>query len=176
MKSKNRFAALSASVCAALAIGLAGPAAAIAAPSGFAPPAFAQGSAGTAVIDRILATLESMKGELNLTPAQKLQFEYCVAQTRTLRTTAQGAAAVIKQTLDAELAKPQPDLALVAAVIDQQQAIMIAARHAARADWLQLYAMLSPDQQSVVGARLQKAWLRLEAVIEFLRGFAPAQP
>ena len=169
------------SLGAAITISLAGPAAsAVAAPAPFGNPAVASalpapGQFGSMLADRLLANLESMKDEINLTPAQQFQLGNCLTQTKTLRTAAQGAAAIMKQTIDAELAKPQPDLALIAATSDAMQAQMIAARQAVRAEWLTLYAMLSPEQQTIVGARLEKAWLRLESVFELLQRLAPAQ-
>ena len=143
------------SLGAAITIGLAGPAAtAVAAPAPFGNPAVASalpapGQFGSMLADRLLANLESMKDEINLTPAQQFQLGNCLTQTKTLRTAAQGAAAI--------------------------QAQMIAARQAVRAEWLTLYAMLSPEQQTIVGARLEKAWLRLESVFELLQRLAPAQ-
>ena len=59
----------------------------------------------------------------------------------------------VHDALTAELAKPEPDLAAVAAIADGVQASNQTLRQSVRDQWLQLYATFTPEQKAVVRTR-----------------------
>jgi hypothetical protein len=62
----------------------------------------------------------------------------------------------VKDTLTAELAKPEPDLAAVAAAADNARAQGQALQQQVRTQWLALYATFSVDQKTVVKNLIQQ--------------------
>jgi Spy/CpxP family protein refolding chaperone len=64
----------------------------------------------------------------------------------------------------AELAKPEPDLAAVAAVADSVHASNQTLRQSVRAQWLQIYATFSPAQKAVVRDALAQQMARMESM------------
>ena len=69
----------------------------------------------------------------------------------------------MKTALTAELAKPEPDLAAVAAVSDDVQASNAALHKQVRASWLALYATFTPDQKAVVKQALSQRMARMDS-------------
>ncbi len=69
----------------------------------------------------------------------------------------------VKDALAAELAKPEPDLAAVAAAADSAQQQALALRHQVRDAWLALYATFSPEQKAVVKGILQQHLAKMES-------------
>ncbi|MBI1891383.1 MAG: Spy/CpxP family protein refolding chaperone [Burkholderiales bacterium] len=118
------------------------------------------GIAGLIGAERLLGNLEALRTDINLSPEQKAQFDRSVAQTRTLAATMQSAEAMIRQTIDAELGKGQPNLNAIAAAGDALQAQVGAARKAVRADWIKFYYMLSAEQKAAFAARMENGPLR----------------
>jgi hypothetical protein len=103
------------------------------------------------------------KEKLNLNPAQQAQWDVAQQQTRAARDTMKQAHQQLKQATEAELAKPEPDLAALAAVADNAQANNQQARHAARAEWLKLYASLDSTQKATVRDYMLKGIERMQA-------------
>ena len=101
-------------------------------------------------VDMPLFMLANAKTQLNLNTAQQQRWDAVVAQAKASHEQARTNAAQVKATLDAELAKNEPDLAAVAAAADavhqQNQALHKSTRDA----WLGLYATFTPDQKLVV--------------------------
>ena len=75
----------------------------------------------------------------------------------------------VKATLNAELAKAEPDLAAVAAAADAAADQARAQRIAIRNEWLALYATFSPAQKAVVKDGLQQRLARMESFREKMR-------
>ena len=123
-----------------------------------APAAFAQpGGAGPAHGPHgggpgfgIESFLSSVKAELNLNTSQQVMWDNAVAQTRAAREAGRGAMDRVRASLNAELAKAEPDFAAVGAVGDAAQASQQAQRRLARDEWLKLYATFSPPQKAIV--------------------------
>ena len=88
-------------------------------------------------------------------------FDSAVAQTKAARDSGRALHQKVKDALTAELAKPEPDLAAVAAVADGVQQQGIALRHQVRDAWLQLYATFSPEQKAVVRDLMQQHMARM---------------
>ena len=73
-----------------------------------------------------------------------------VALTRQARETGRGYRDQVHTVMQAELSKPEPDLAAVAAAADAAQSQGQALRKQVRDAWLALYATFSPAQKAVV--------------------------
>jgi Spy/CpxP family protein refolding chaperone len=113
--------------------------------------------------DMIGYTIESAKAQLNLNTSQQQQFDAAVASTKAAHQTGLSLHESLKTTLTAELAKPEPDLAAVAAVSDNAQVQGQALRKSVRGQWLALYATFSPDQKAVVRQMLQARMAKAES-------------
>lgn len=134
---------------AALAMTL-GAAATLAQPGGMHGP-HGHGAPG----DMISHLIASAKDQLNLNTSQQPMFDAALASTKAAHETGLSLHESVKDALTAELAKPEPDLAAVAAVTDSAQAQGQALRKSVRAQWLALYATFSPDQKAVVRQMIQ---------------------
>ena len=86
-----------------------------------------------------------------------------VAQSKAARPQLQALHQQVKTALTNELAKPEPDLAAVAAAADGARASATTIRNQVRASWLALYATFSPDQKAVIKTMLQNRLARAEA-------------
>jgi Spy/CpxP family protein refolding chaperone len=106
------------------------------------------------------------KASLNLNTSQQLAWDSAVAQGKAARDAARANHQKVKDALIAELNKPEPNLAAVAAAADGVQQQNQAARKQARDAWLALYATFTPDQKAVVRDILQKRVARSEAFHE----------
>jgi Spy/CpxP family protein refolding chaperone len=121
-------------------------------------------------IDQMLGRmLEHAKSRLNLNTSQQVIFDNAAAQTRAAREAARANRQQVKAALRAELAKPEPDLAAVAAVADSVEQQNRASRLQVRNEWLRLYAALSPEQKGVARDMLQKRLERAESFREKVR-------
>ena len=98
-------------------------------------------------IEHVIA---SVKDRLALDSSQQVMFDSALAATRTARENGRAEMQRMRGAAQAELAKPEPDLAALAAAGDAAQANLQALRRQVRAQWLQLYATFSPAQKSVV--------------------------
>ena len=101
-------------------------------------------------MDNPLAMLAQAKAQLNLNTSQQQQWDAVVAQTKAAHEAIRTSAAQVKATMDAELAKTEPDLAAVAAAPDAMRQQAGALHKATRDAWLALYATFTPDQKLVV--------------------------
>ena len=108
--------------------------------------------------------LGSVKGQLNLNTSQQVIWDNAVAQTKSAHETGRANMQKVHAAMTAELAKPEPDLAAVAAVADSVQAGNQALRQDVRKQWLQVYATFSPEQKAVVRDALAKQMARMESM------------
>jgi len=119
--------------------------------------------------DMIGGLIASAKDQLNLNTSQQQMFDAAVASTKTAHETGRSLHESVKNALDAELAKSEPDLAAVAAVSDGAQAQGQALRKSVRAQWLALYATFSPDQKAVVKQMIQGQMAKAESFREKMK-------
>jgi len=108
--------------------------------------------------------LDAVKGQLNLNTSQQLQWDNAAAQTKAARETGRAGMQKVHDAMAAELAKPEPDLAAVAAVADSVHTSNQTLRQGVRAQWLQIYATFSPAQKAVVRDALAKQMARMESM------------
>ena len=114
----------------------------------------AQGTAQPLLGGNPLVMLGKVKSELNLNTSQQLQWDNVVAQTQAARAAGRANFGELKSALAAELAKPEPDFAGVAAVADSVRVRNEALRTQTRAAWLRLYATFTPEQKAVARAAI----------------------
>ena len=105
------------------------------------------------MIGRLIA---HARAELKLNTMQQGLFDQAVANSKLAREKARTSQAKVRGTLQAELAKPEPNLAAVAAAADAAMDECRLARKAIRDEWLALYAKFGPEQKAAVRDRLQK--------------------
>jgi len=130
----------------------------------FAQPAGPHGKHGGGSFDMMIPKmLEQAKASLNLNTQQQAMWDSITAQGKGTREKAWANRQQVKDVLNAELAKPEPDLAAVAAAADSAEQANRAARIAVRNQWLQLYATFSPEQKGIVRNLLQQKLQRMEA-------------
>jgi Spy/CpxP family protein refolding chaperone len=108
---------------------------------------------GDAMIGHLIA---EARAELKLNTMQQEMFDKAVADSKTAREKARGRHSKVRDTLQAELAKPEPNLAAVAAAADATMEEGRMERKAIRDEWLAFYEKLGPEQKAVVRDRLQK--------------------
>ena len=148
----------------AVAIGL-GSAAALAQPAGVA-----HGHHGRGGPDEMIGHLIAhAKARLNLNTMQQGMFDTAVADSKAAREAGRALHEKVKATLQAELAKPEPDLAAVAAAADAAVDQSRDKRKAIRAEWLALYATFTVEQKAVVKDLLQKRLAHAESFREKMR-------
>lgn len=109
------------------------------------------------------AVIANAKTQLNLNSSQQVMFDAAAANTKAARETGRGLHQKVKDALQAELAKPEPDLAAVAAVADGVADQGRALRQSVRAGWLKLYATFTPEQKAVVRGILQTQMAQAES-------------
>jgi len=129
----------------------------------------AMGAGPGAAEEMIGHLIERAKAQLNLNTSQQGMFDAAVAQSKTARTSLVALHKTVKDAMTAELAKPEPDLAAVAAVADKAQSDGLTLRHQVRASWLALYATFSPEQKAVVKTMLQNRLAHAESFAQRMR-------
>ena len=155
---------------AALALACAAPAA-FAQPGGGMMPGLHGGMMpglhGGAPIDQLVPRLlEEAKASLNLNTSQQAMWDSAAAQGKAARERGHANRQQMKDAIRTELAKPEPDLAALAAVADTVEQHNRSLRHPVRAQWLALYATFTPEQKAVVRDRLQQHLARAESFRE----------
>ena len=165
-------------LAAAVAVALAGATtAAFAQPDGGAMHGMRGGHDGGPFDAGFPHMLAKAKASLNLNTSQQSMFDNIVASGKTAHTEARANRQKLKALVQAELAKPEPDLAALAAAKDAVEQQNHALRQPVRAQWLALYATFSPEQKAVVRdllqQRLEKAESFHERMIEKFRSGTP---
>ena len=117
-------------------------------------------------IEHVLAQLKS---QLNLNTQQQGLWDAAVAHGKAARQNARAAMDSVHGALTAELAKPEPNFAAVAATADAAQANAQAARKQVRDEWLSLYATFSPAQKAVVRDAVKSRVDRMDAFREKMK-------
>lgn len=107
--------------------------------------------------------IASVHGQLNLNTSQQAMWDSVVANAKATRAAGRDGMEQVHAALVAELAKPEPDLAAVAAIADQSQGNAAAARKVIRDQWLSLYGTFTPAQKAVVRDALAKRVARMDA-------------
>jgi hypothetical protein len=110
--------------------------------------------------------LDQLEQSLQLSAAQKTQFDVAVAATQRAAIATGMLGMRLKAQVRDELAKPRPDLAAIAAAREEIAEQTKPARHAARDEWLKLYAMLSDAQVAIVITRIEDLLDKLDALRE----------
>src|SRR5206468_7017856 len=96
-----------------------------------------------------LAMLGKVKSDLKLNTSQQLQWDAVIAQTKAAHDTGRTNFEQLKTALQAELAKPEPDFAAVAAIADGVRDQHAALHKQTRNAWLALYATFTAEQKAV---------------------------
>jgi Spy/CpxP family protein refolding chaperone len=96
-----------------------------------------------------LAMLGKAKSDLKLNTSQQVQWDAVVAQTKAAHDAGRTNFEQLKTALQAELVKPEPDFASVAALSDSIRDRNAALHKQTRNAWLALYATFTPDQKAV---------------------------
>lgn len=109
-----------------------------------------------------MTTIAALKGQLNLSTSQQASWDSAVAAGKAARASARTNMQNVRNLLNAELAKAEPDLAAVAAAADRARTQNEAKRHQVRDTWLGLYASFSPDQKAVVKAAIEQRLARID--------------
>ncbi len=107
--------------------------------------------------------ISELKTQLNLNTSQQGMWDSVVAQGKAAMTTGRANFGKVRTAMTAELAKPEPDLAAVAAVSDDVQASNAALHKQVRASWLALYATFTPDQKAVVKQALSQRMAKMDS-------------
>lgn len=157
--SRSSLRRVFAAAAAALALAFGG--SAVAQPAGgHGAPHAMMGDGADGMLGHLIAHAQT---QLKLNTSQSGMFDAAVAQSKAARDTSRTLHQQVKDALTAELAKPEPDLAKVAAVADGAQQQGITLRHQVRDSWLQLYATFSPEQKAVVRDLMQQHLARMES-------------
>ncbi len=128
------------------------------------------GHHGMAGPDEMIGHLiASAKSQLNLNTSQQGMFDTAVADSKAAFQSGRALHQKVRDTLNAELAKTEPDLAAVAAAGDAAMDQGRAQRKAIRTEWLALYATFTPDQKAVVKDMLQKRLAKSDSIREKMR-------
>ena len=135
-----------------------------------AQPAGPHGPHGAAGHDEMIGHLiASAKPQLNLNTSQQGMFDKAVADSKTAMQSGRALHQKVRDTLNAELAKSEPDLAAVAAAGDIAADQARVQRKAIRSEWLALYATFTPDQKAVVKDAMQKHLAKVDSFKEKMR-------
>ena len=138
--------------------------------SAFAFCALAQpGPHGGALFGNPMAVLQQVKAQLNLNTGQQQQWDNAVVQTQMARDSARASFGQLKAAMQAELAKPAPDLAAVAVLADSIQQQNSALRRQARDAWLALYGTFDANQKAVVRDAISARMAKMEAFRQKIR-------
>ena len=107
--------------------------------------------------------IKELKSQLSLNTSQQTMWDNVVAQGKAAMDTGRANFGKVRTAMTTELAKPEPDLAAVAAVSDDVQASNAALHKQVRASWLALYATFTPDQKAVVKQALSQRMARMDS-------------
>ena len=116
-----------------------------------------------------ISAIAGLKSELNLNTSQQAMWDNAAAAGKAARENARAERQKIRATLDAELAKAEPDLAAVAAAADGARNAGATAHRQVRDAWLALYGTFTPDQKTVVKNVLKDKLARMDAFRQKMR-------
>ncbi|HLW12940.1 MAG TPA: periplasmic heavy metal sensor [Casimicrobiaceae bacterium] len=110
----------------------------------------------------VVMSIVALKSQLNLNTSQQSMWDNAVAAGKAARQTARANMQKVHDTLTAELAKPEPDLAAVAAASDVARNANAVLHGQVRDAWLNVYGTFTPDQKAVVKNALSQRMARME--------------
>jgi Spy/CpxP family protein refolding chaperone len=117
--------------------------------------------------DSPLEMLRAVKSQLNLNTSQQQQWDNAVALSEAAHSAMHASFQQGRAALQAELAKPEPDFAALAAAADGARDEIASAHRQARDAWLALYATFTPEQKGVardaIKAKIQEHQTRRAA-------------
>ena len=108
------------------------------------------------------ARAEKLAAELKLSPEQRAQWDALIQKSKAQFEATRKAHKDMHEALKAELAKPEPDLAALAAKADEMRDKGRAAHKEVRDGWLKLYAGFSAEQKGIVKKHIQYHMSRFE--------------
>jgi Spy/CpxP family protein refolding chaperone len=114
-------------------------------------------------------TLEALKGKLSLNATQQPLWDSAAAQSSAARESGRALMQKVKDAMRAELTKPEPNFAAVAAVADDAEQQGRTLRRQARDQWLNLYATLAPAQKAIVRDAVQQRVDAMDGMRERIR-------
>jgi Spy/CpxP family protein refolding chaperone len=117
----------------------------------------------------IAQIIEQYKTQLALDSLQQEMWNNAVAATQRARQNGRALMQQVHDSMQAELAKPEPDIDVIAKLTDDAQAQGQALRKPARDAWLTLYRNLTPQQKTVVRDALVQRMQRHEQMWERMR-------
>ena len=156
----NRLVSRVAAVAAAALIGFSGVAA--------AEPHHGRHGHHGASGDFVMA-IAALKSQLNLNTSQQVMWDNAVAAGKAARDHVRADREKMRDTLRAELAKPEPDLAAVAAAADTARDANSAVHRQVRSAWLNLYGTFTLEQKTIVRSALQQKLARMDQFREKMR-------
>lgn len=112
--------------------------------------------------EHMIMLLDEAKTRLQLDTSQQQLWDGALAQTSAARESGRALHQKVKDAVRAELAKPEPDLAALAAITDDAQTQGQALRRQVRDQWLKLYATFNSQQKGIVRDLLQQKMARME--------------
>lgn len=154
----HRFTSRLAAIAAAALIGFAGAASA---------QPFHHGHHGGG--DVVMRSIAALKSQLNLNTSQQAMWDNAVAARKAARATSRTNLQNVHDTLTAELAKPELDLAAVASASDAARNANAALHTQVRGAWLNLYATFTPEQKAVVKNALSQRMAKMEQFRQKMR-------
>lgn len=113
--------------------------------------------------------IEGLRDKLSLDSAQRAMFDSAHAQTIAARDRMHASRTDIRSKVQTELAKPEPDLAAVSAILETAEEQGRSLRHQARDQWLKVYASLRADQKAVVRDELKARMARMDSMQERMK-------
>ncbi len=126
-------------------------------------------SATPAAMPQLNLQLETLEDALNLTPAQKDQYDAAVGATKRMALQMALIGLQVKEKLAAELAKPHPDFSVLLearrAIVEDGRAL----RREARDEWRKLYALLDADQVATLKRFIEEKIDHAGLLHEFMR-------
>lgn len=135
------------------------------------PPAIA-GTRDSDLPGPVRATLVDLQQSLQLTPPQQRQFARALAATQEVLPQLRANHKAMFDATTNELEKAVPDLAALAVLRDDTVLADLALRQRARAEWLALYALLTPEQVAILREELKRRAEQMDTLRAVLPGLA----
>lgn len=112
---------------------------------------------------------ERIHQQLNLTPEQESQWQQLQQEKKSARMEMREERQRFRGFVDAELAKPNPDLAAINNALDATHEKNLAAEKRVRQDALAFYGALTPERQAVIVDAMREQHQRVKAMREKIR-------
>jgi len=150
---------------------------AVASPGGPGGPRGGPGMGGPAMSGGMVEhVIEGLRDKLSLDTAQRAMFDSAHAQTIAARDRMLASRTDVRSKVQAELAKPEPDLAAVSVFLENAEEQGRSLRQQARDQWLKVYANLRADQKAIVRDELKARMARMDSMQERMKDRKPTRP